>query len=238
VPRHLRLQIADLPFHVIQRGVDGIACFRSDSDRTLYLGLLGELARQAGCSVHAYVLMTNHVHLMITPHAPHSCSLLMKHLGQRFAQHCNRTWGRSGPLWEGRFHSSVVDSDGYLLRCQRYIERNPLRAGMVRHPAEYGWSSFRTNAFGLPSALISPHEVYLSLGRTEVNRRLAYRAMFDVPEDVRELMAIREAARGGFALGSPEFIADLELRLGRKAARRHRTDRVRWPAAGSGLTPV
>jgi putative transposase len=240
MPRHARLRLAQLPLHVIQRGVDRAACFRSDTDRGLYLGLLEELSLETSCAVHAYVLMTNHVHLLLTPLEAESCSLLMKHVGQRYAQHCNRTWGRTGPLWEGRFRSSVVDSTGYLLRCQRYIELNPVRAGMVRHPAEYRWSSFRTNALGVPSSVVSPHLVYRSLGRSEEEQRLAYRAIFDVPENAQELEAIRAAARGGFALGSAEFIAQLERTTGKKAGRRNRQPPTlpHQRGAKSGLSPV
>src|SRR3954464_1815875 len=123
--RRRRFQFVDLPLHVIQRGVDRDRCFERPEDYRLYLGLLGELAPQHECAIHAYVLMTNHVHLLLTPKQDKACSVLMKHLGQRYAQAVNKRWTRTGPLWEGRFKSCLVDCDRYALNCQRYIELNP-----------------------------------------------------------------------------------------------------------------
>src|SRR5205085_1772900 len=145
MPRRARLTIADHPLHVIQRGVDRAACFRDDHDRVLYLGLLGEVGPRFRCSIHAYVLMTNHVHLLLTPRTREGPARLMKHVGQRFVQHFNRKHRRTGTLWEGRFRSSIVDTRDYLVRCQRYIELNPVRAGMVRRAEDYVWSSHRAN---------------------------------------------------------------------------------------------
>jgi putative transposase len=217
--------------------VNRSACFRQISDRELYLGLLAELSIETKCAIHAYVLMTNHVHLLLTPHEMESCSELMKHVGQRYAQHCNRTWGRTGPLFEGRFRSNIVDSVTYLLRCHRYIERNPVRAGMVRYPGEYPWSSFRTNAFGAPSHFVCPHHEYRALGPDDEVRTSAYRALFDAPEEASELECIRAAAMGGFALGSDAFIAEVERALGVRAVRRNRR-RMHQESAKSGLSPV
>src|SRR5258706_3286643 len=163
MPRHARLRIAGHPLHIIQRGVNRAACFAGDSDRILYLALLEELAGQQACAIHAYVLMTNHVHLLLSGDRSDAPSALMKHLGQRYVQTFNRKHGRTGSLWEGRFRSSIVDSDGYLLRCQRYIEMNPIRAGMVTRPDDYPWSSYASNANGAPSTILSPHWLYLSL---------------------------------------------------------------------------
>lgn len=142
MPRRARLRVAGLPLHLIQRGNNRSACFYADEDYTLYLHHLGELARKFRCAVHAYVLMTNHVHLLLSPVREDGPSLLMKHLGQRYVQYINKTYRRSGTLWEGRFRSSIVQERGYLLRCYRYIELNPVRAGMVRHPRDYRWSSY------------------------------------------------------------------------------------------------
>src|SRR5262249_18822371 len=153
-------------------------CFFEHADRELYLGLLSELAPQQQCAIHAYVLMTNHVHLLLTPGTRDAASSLMKHVGQRYSQHINRSRNRSGTLWEGRFHSSIVGGATYLLNCHRYIELNPVRAGMVRSPDEYPWSSYHANALGHPSLFLIPHPVFDALGDTLRQRSEAYRTLF------------------------------------------------------------
>lgn len=219
MPRRARLCIEGFPLHIIQRGNNKSACFFSDADRILYLDLLREISMRHGCAVHAYVLMTNHVHLLLTPHEKVSASLLMKNLGQRFVQFINRKHVRTGSLWEGRFRSSVVDSATYLLTCQRYIESNPVRAAMVGGPADYPWSSYGTNALGEPSQLVVPHDGYLRLGNDDESRLVAYRRLFGVPLDQSELEKIRNAANGGFALGSKAFLERLERATGSRVSR-------------------
>jgi putative transposase len=215
-----------MPLHVIQRGNNRGDCFFAVRDYTAYLGMLQELAAEHGCAVHAYVLMTNHVHLLLTPQRADSAALLMKNLGQRYVQLVNRRHGRSGSLWEGRFRSCIVDSDQYLLRCYRYIEMNPVRASMVGDPAQYPWSSFHANALGLPSPLITLHAQFNALGRDADARRDAYRALFAEPLTDPELRQIRAATNGGFALGSAAFVEDLAERLGLAVVRRnHRKNR-------------
>ena len=216
MPRHARLRAAGLPLHVIQRGNNRTACFYADRDYALYLQHLEELARRFGCAVHAYVLMTNHVHLLLTPDGEDGASLLMKRLGQRYVQYVNRTYRRSGTLWEGRFRSSIVQQQGYLLRCQRYIEINPVRAGIVRHPGDYRWSSYRSNAEGSPSRLLTPHEVFVALGAQEGERLAAYRALFQSELDLEQVKEIRLAVNGGFALGNTRFRAQIAGMLGRR----------------------
>jgi putative transposase len=162
--------------------------------------------------------MTNHVHLLLTPDQAPGVSSLMKHLGQRYVQRFNRAHRRTGTLWEGRFRSCLVDSEEYLLRCQRYIELNPVRAGMVRHPRDYPWSSYATNAEGKPSQIIAPHRVYLALGKTEDERLSSYHGLFNcvLPQD--ELAEIRGAVNSGRVLGSRAYVADVEQRLNRRVA--------------------
>lgn len=219
MPRHARIRLPGYPLHVMQRGNNRGLCFVGDADRMLYLSLLEEFAKQENCNVHAYVLMTNHVHVLATPNERNSMSEMMRRLGQKYAQHFNRVHKRTGGLWEGRFKSCVVDSQGYLLRCYRYVELNPVRAGMVRRPWEYLWSSHRVNARGESSTLIEPHRIYLALGRNPADRRTAYRNLFkDDPSD-HEVHEIRSATRGGFALGSKEFVAEVEAACGRRATR-------------------
>jgi putative transposase len=206
MPRQARLRIPGLPLHVIQRGNDKLPCFREDRDHRVYLSLLDELSGLCGCEIHAYVLMTNHVHMLMTPMRTDGPSLFMKHVGQRFAQYVNRKYDRTGSLFEGRFRSCIVDTEGYLLRCQRYIEMNPVRAGMAAHPREYPWSSYGVNAEGAPSDFLVPHPLYLELARSAEERRARYRALFEIRAPDEELRQIRDAVNAGIVLGRDEFI--------------------------------
>ena len=217
MPRRARLRIADVPLHIIQRGNNRGTCFFTDYDYACYLDCLGELAARYECAIHAYVLMTNHVHMLLTPHGSESASLLMKHLGQRYVQYVNRIYQRSGTLWEGRFRSSIVQAETYLLRCQRYIELNPVRAGMVDSPASYRWSSFHANALGRHDSLVTPHPVFLALGGEESRRRTRYLELFRDQIDSRELEEIRLSANAGYALGDERFRTELGLSLRRRA---------------------
>lgn len=209
-----------MPLHVIQRGNNRVACFVTDSDRLVYMAMLQELSASFPCDVHAFVLMTNHVHLLATPRQRDNVSLVMKHLGQRYVQYFNRTHRRTGSLWEGRFKSSIVDSESYFLTCQRYIELNPVRARMVASPAQYRWSSFQANTNGRSDRLITPHAVYQSLGKDGTARAHAYLALFDEQLSAECLKDIRDAVNGGYALGSKGFVATLERLMGRRLGRR------------------
>jgi len=231
VARKARLRIPGLPMHVVQRGINRDSCFLSDSDRLVYLSLLEKRAPLFECAMHAFVLMTNHVHLLLTPARVDSASMLMKHVGQEYVQYFNRTHSRSGSLWEGRFHSSIVDTEGYLLRCHRYVELNPVRAGMVSSPGEYAWSSYPANAWGRASNLIEPHPVYLSLGGTPGERIAGYRELFAQPLAQGELDEIRHAVNGGFALGSEAFRDLLSETAGRPVSRR------RWSTTTASRAP-
>jgi len=216
MPRRARIVVPGLPLHVVQRGNNRASCFFSDDDRAFYLFHLTRLSRLAGCDVHAYCLMTNHVHLLVTPRYVESCAGLMRRLDLLHTQHINRKQRRTGSLWEGRFRSCVVEGETYLLACQRYIEMNPVRAGLVQHPHEYVWSSYRANAHAVSSDLVVPHAEYLRLGRGIEERRSAYQALFDSHDDVP---AIREATNGNFALGSSSFTASLGQSLGKRVQR-------------------
>jgi putative transposase len=217
MPRRARLRIAAVPLHIIQRGNNRNACFFVDHDYSCYLQHLSELAARYACSIHAYVLMTNHVHLLLTPGRPDGASLLMKHLGQRYVQYVNRVYRRSGTLWEGRFRSSIVQADTYLLRCQRYIEINPVRAGIVDSPEAYRWSSFGANALGRLDWLVTPHPVFLALGMEESCRRTAYLELFRCELEPRELQEIRTSTNAGYALGNERFRKEIAVALGRRA---------------------
>lgn len=177
MPRRARLLLPNVPLHIIQRGNNRQACFFAEEDCIVYLDWLKEYAAKTGCLIHAYMLMTNHIHLLISTEHSESAAALMKALGQRYVQYVNRTYQRSGTLWEGRFKSCLMQEDNYLLSCQRYIELNPVRAGMVAHPAEYRWSSYRANAQGEVDALLQPHSLYEGLGRSAESRQTAYREL-------------------------------------------------------------
>jgi len=218
MPRHARFRVDGYPYHVIQRGNNRGACFVDDRDRVFYLGLLEEFSATNRCDVHAYVLMTNHVHLLVTPESGEGVSQFMKDVTQRYTQRFNRKYKRTGSLWEGRFRSSVVDA-GHAMRCQRYIELNPVRAGMVPHPAFYPWSSYQANAEGRPSNLVKTHSQFLTLGPDERSRRDAYIDFLEEAVLPRELERIRSAARGGFALGDAQFGARMKALLGESLVR-------------------
>lgn len=216
MPRRARLSVPGIPWHIIQRGNNRSACFYADKDYGLYLQYLEELSAKFGCAIHAYALMTNHVHLLLTPEKEESAALLMKHLGQRYVQYVNRTYQRSGTLWEGRFRSCLTQAEDYVLACYRYIELNPVRAGMVRHSREYRWSSYRANAEGRSNSLIKPHDMYKRLGRSADSRREAYRGLFKAHMDGGVLDDIRAATNGNYVLGTPRFQEEIGLMLGRR----------------------
>ena len=167
MPRQPRYFIPNIPQHVIQRGVDRQAVFFEARDYQLYLDTLRCAAHRYHCSVHAYVLMTNHTHLLITPGTGRSLPLLMQAMGRGYVQKLNRHYNRTGTLWQGRYKASLIQDDQYLLTCYRYIELNPVRAGMVRRPGDYPYSSYRHNANGQPDSLITPHPLYRSLAATQ-----------------------------------------------------------------------
>jgi putative transposase len=219
MPRRARLLLPGIPLHLIQRGNNRSACFYADEDYLFYLDHLRLQAEQHGCDIHAWCLMTNHVHLLVTPSKPESASLMMKDLGQRFVQYINRTYERSGTLWEGRFRSCLLQEEDYVFSCYRYIEMNPVRAGMVEHPAEYRWSSYGANAHGLPSEIIEPHLLYRALGETVDLRASAYRELFRYQLDPGLVDQIRSATNGNYALGNSRFTAEVEQALGRRAGR-------------------
>lgn len=216
MPRRPRLILPGVPLHIIQRGNNRQACFFADEDYRFYLEWLAEYATKTGCQIYAYVLMTNHVHLLLSGATSSSAGDLMKALGQRYVQYANRTYQRSGTLWEGRFRSCLIQEDRYLLSCQRYIELNPVRAGMVEHPADYPWSSFRGNAQGAENPLLSPHSLYLALGANEQDRLAAYRELFRHELEPDEVNAIRKATNGNFALGNKRFADQVAAMIGRR----------------------
>jgi putative transposase len=217
MPRQPRLDIADIPQHVIQRGNDRQPCFFEESDYLCYLQELRELALRECCAVHAYVLMTNHVHLLVTPSATGQIARLMQSLGRRYVRYVNDRHHRTGTLWEGRYKACLVDHETYLLQCYRYIELNPVRARMVADPGDYRWSSYGANANGVPNPLVRPHPSYLALGEHDATRQAHYRTLVADAISHGDLAAIRLNLQRQHALGSDRFRATIEAQLGRRA---------------------
>ncbi len=206
--RKPRIVIAGLPYHVYQRAINGQDCYFDSQDRHYFMQLLDEAIRDHGCSIHAYVLMTNHFHLLITLDQPSSLPDAMHNVKSRYSRHLNRKCERTGPLWEGRYKAVPIETENYLFACQRYIELNPVRAGMVSHPGEYPWSSYRCNAGLTFDRLIRPHELFSSLGDTPEARHSAYGALFEDVVD-EEAERIFEATLRQVPIGSKSFRASL-----------------------------
>jgi putative transposase len=197
MPRTLRSNATNVPQHVIQRGNNRSACFFAAVDFQRYLIYLREFAVRWSCDVHAYVLMTNHVHLLVTPREIGSVPRLMHALGSVYVPYVNRRHGRTGTLWQGRYKSCAIDSDHYLMTCYRYIEQNPLRASMVTDLGEYPWSSYRSNALGSFDPVITPHPLYLDLGASADTRAANYRAIVRARLDDAELDQMRTRLERG-----------------------------------------
>ena len=202
--------------HLIQRGNNRQAIFHGDDDYRIYRSWLGEAAHAHGCAIHAYVLMTNHVHLLVTPDDKDAVPRMMQVLGRRYVRHFNFCYRRSGTLWEGRYRAAPIDSDAYFLSCSRYIELNPVRARMVGRPLDYRWSSYRAHAHGKADPLLTDHALYRGLGRSAAEREKAYRALFDVPLAKDFVDALRAATNGGWALGRERFKAEIAKALKRR----------------------
>lgn len=229
MPRLLRKCPAGFPVHVIQRGNNRQACFAADADRKAYAHWLHEASLRFEVAIHAWVFMTNHVHLLLTPQAEWAVSRLMQYLGRYYVRYFNFQYRRTGTLYEGRFKSSIVQSRNYLLACQRYIELNPVRAGMVTDPAHYSWSSYRAHALGRRVKMWSPHDEYLSLGTSRRSRSKAYRALFRSELDQELVTEIRHAANVGLALGNDKFREEVERLTGQ---RQHHLRRGPKPKSG------
>jgi len=220
MPRQGRLVVPNVALHVVQRVHDRKPCFRQDTDYLVYLTALHKLSATAGCAIHAYCLMTNHVHLLLTPASERSCARLMRDLGQRYVQYFNRRYARSGTLWESRYRSCVVDSADYVLACYRYIELNPVRAGMVAAAADYRWSSHLGNSGRVVNQLLTAHPEYAALSSDTPVRHASYRQLFTREEDAGFLAAMRDATNGGFALVGDSLKARIQAQTGRHLARR------------------
>jgi putative transposase len=217
LPRYV---IPNQPQHIIQRGNNRQVIFAADADYQFFRDAIVDAASKHGLKVHAYVWMTNHIHLLATPKFEDSISKVFQSVGRKYVQYFNFTYKRSGTLWEGRYRATVVDTEQYLLKLMRYIELNPLRANMVGHPASYPWSSYARNAegrLGLNFDWLVPHEEYSKLGKNEAERLAAYQGLFKVALAEEDLKQIRESTHKGWALGSQRFIEEIEVLSRRQA---------------------
>lgn len=215
--RKPRFLLPGVPQHVIQRGHNREPCFFAEEDYQRYLHDAHEAALKNQLQIHAYVLMTNHVHLLVTPGQSFSVMHTMQDLGRKFVRYINHSYKRTGGLWEGRYKASLVDSEAYLLTCMRYIEMNPVRAGMVEHPGEYQWSSYRVNADGKPNDILTMHSLYLLLGHNKTTREHAYRELFHHHLGTGEMHSVREALNQELVLGREDFKNKIEAMLRRQA---------------------
>ena len=213
MPRKPRICLPGVPCHIIQRGNNREATFFSEQDYRFYLSCVMDAAKRYKVDVHAYVLMTNHVHMLAMPEYKESMSLTMQSVGRRYVQYVNKTYVRTGTLWESRYKASLVDSERYLLICGRYIEMNPVAASMVQHPAEYRWSSYHANALGAPDPLVKSHEVYRQLGSTDTCCREAYAALFDEAIDPDDVKLIQNSVRCSMPTGDGHFKDQVEKAL-------------------------
>lgn len=208
------------PQHVIQRGNNRQVIFTRDEDFQFFRDAVVYASEQRGLVIHAYVWMSNHIHLLATPDSEHSISKVFQSVGRKYVQYFNRTYQRTGTLWEGRYRATVVDSEAYLLTLMRYIELNPVRAGMVAHPRDYAWSSYARNADGGEGAnadWVKSHEVYRAIAGDPHERLRAYRALFDAAINNADLERIRDCTHKGWALGDARFTAEIERSTGRQS---------------------
>ncbi len=219
MPRRARMYIRGLPYHIVQRGNNREACFIEDENYQFYLELWERISKQKGVAVHAYCLMTNHIHFLITPEEDETgISETMKVVGSRYAQYINKRYNRTGTLWEGRHRSSLVQEGKYLLSCYRYIELNPVRADMVSRPEEYCWSSYGANAWG-DKHWLTPHDEYSQLGQTQQERCHAYRELFRYQLSEQNLHLFRKAAHYSQPVGDERFRLQIEKKYGVKSGR-------------------
>ena len=223
MPRKARIVLANCPHHVIQRGHNRADVFAKDGDYHYYLENLSEWKAQLDCCVYSFCLMTNHVHLIVNPgDNPDNLGLLMKRVAGRQTRLVNRLANRTGSLWEGRYKSSPIETDRYLLACSRYIELNPVRAKMVASPEQYRWSSYCSKIGENDLSWLDRDPCYLALGKSDPERQTRYRSWVasDIPET--EIPLIRQAVQRGQLTGGSRFISEIEIRIGRRVETRGR----------------
>ena len=220
--RRPRVFLPGHPVHVIQRGNNRGQVFFASKDAQRYLDWLREAATEHGVAVHAYVLMTNHIHLLVSPETAYALPRAMRHVNWRYSRYVNDHQNRTGSVWEGRYRACLIEADSYFFACSRYIELNPVRAGIASSPGAFRWSSYKANAEGKADPVVTPHQLYMDLSATEDGRALAYRSLFEgaIPETT--LAGIRDAVNGGSPLGRASFVALVSRHAGRPLTQRQR----------------
>jgi putative transposase len=216
MPRAPRLILAGQAHHIIQRGNNGQPIFATRADYEALLGLLDEHSRKSGVAIHAYVLMSNHFHLLATPDGADGVPRLMQSVGRRYVRYFNQTQGRTGTLWEGRYRSTLVQAERYLLACMVYIDLNPVRAGLADSPQDYAWSSYSHYVGRRFDRLVTPHPIYWELGNTPFDREAAYASLVAGGMDPAQEEIMTRSVMRGWALGEPDYIADLQRRTARR----------------------
>lgn len=214
-----RLTVPGYPHHIIQRGNNRQPIFDTTADYELLLALIDEHARKQHVAIHAYVLMSNHFHLLATPETAEAIPQMMQAVGRRYVRNFNLRQGRSGTLWEGRYRSTLIQAERYLLACMVYIDLNPVRAGLVQDPAEYPWSSHQHYVGRRTDRLVTPHPLYWELGNTPFARDQAYAELVRTGISRQQEQALTDSALRGWALGEADYVADLQRRTERRVAR-------------------
>ena len=211
-----RLTLAGYPHHIILRGNNRQAIFMDTSDFQRMLELLETQAKAQGVEVHAYVLMSNHLHLLLTPSHDKALPLMMQSVGRAYVRYFNKRHGRTGTLWEGRYRSTLIQTDRYLLACMAYIDLNPVRAGMVAQAADYPWSSHAHHTGARQDAWLTPHALYWALGNTPFARELAYAELVQAGIASDQQQALTSSTLSGWALGEDDFVNQLQQRTPRR----------------------
>lgn len=222
MPRRSRIYRPGIPVHIVQRGHNRNACFFAEENYCRYKQALREGLRRYGGSLHAYCLMKNHVHLLITPFEEDSISRIIQHTGREYVSYINKTYQRSGTLWEGRHKGSLVEAETYLLTCYRYIELNPVAAYIVASPEEYLWSSYHHNGLGADDLLITEHPIYKQYGKSTAERTARYRELFQSAPGQQDIAELRECLAANQVLGSEPFRKKISKIYGRPVGRTKR----------------
>ncbi len=228
MPRKPRVSLAGVAEHIIQRGNNRQATFACEDDMKAYLTWLKQYSKKYKVAIHAWVLMTNHVHILCSPASSTGISQMMQSLGRMYVMYFNKAYKRTGTLWEGRYRSCLVQNEDYLLALYRYIELNPVRAGMVQEPSEYSWSSYQCNGLGKHSDLITAHPTYLAINKSVTIRSANYRALFSRHVSPKLINDIRESTNKGLALGSEKFKVNVERLSGRSVVEGKRGRPIGW----------
>ena len=214
-----RFTLPGYPHHVIQRGNNRQAIFANPENRQALLDLMTESAKRFEVDVHAYVLMDNHIHLLLTPRTDDGLPLMMQAVGRRYVRYFNDLQGRTGTLWEGRYRSTVIEAERFLLACMAYIDLNPVRAGLVAQAGDYPWSSYGHYTGQRIDKLITPHPLFWELGNTPFAREAAYADMVQAGLNMVQQTALTDSAMSGWALGSSEFVDHLQKKTLRRLSK-------------------